>query len=564
MILLAEMSNDFLFQVDFVRRQARRLLSLQDRNPIASSFGCFHLAYWRDKTSEFPDTRFQEAGATLLLLSQEKFYDGDIGLPKSELVRAFSASLHAWEKQQHADGSFDEWYKHEHGFAATAFSLIAKSLAVHFAGDSLDNDSRSRFDRVARRAAEWLCSHEDLVKYNHQMAGAAALALAAYVLKEPRFIPYAKLKFDSVLRGQHQEGWFTEIAGMDLGYCFVLLDYAGLYRYFSKDHSGDAALQKLFQFSLRLVQPDLTISPEAGLCLNPYVSRLGTVLLSEFLPEAAELRTALESQTPGWDGLSPTMADDLRLCRWSHLPLAAELFRARISPTQPSKHLAFSESLDLLKLHEAGVVRWKRAGEFGIFLPCSGGGVRLYLRGQDRWEIFEDFGYEYTDGQKTFSHGGYDNLRPVTTADDGRTLGIEVALGPVNFVFPGLISRLGLRILGVIPGAPYWIRKAIDFYRKKNKTAINQSVAPVSSSQADFVLKREIRIHPSRRELQIFDELTVKSGRQIEPDQITSLVRSTAVGSGSAPRLVVTTVRGQKQSGDLRSFTFQKTVSMPV
>src|SRR5262249_12095850 len=62
-------TGDVRFQLDHVAREAWRLIALQDGDPNSPSFGCFHTAYWRDKTSEFPDARFQEAGAALGLLS---------------------------------------------------------------------------------------------------------------------------------------------------------------------------------------------------------------------------------------------------------------------------------------------------------------------------------------------------------------------------------------------------------------------------------------------------------------------------------------------------------------
>ena len=75
---------------------ADRLLTIQDRDPCSPSFGNFHYAYWRDKTSDFADVRFQETGAMLGLLSLPAF-DGlreAEGWPSREaLMAAFSAGL---------------------------------------------------------------------------------------------------------------------------------------------------------------------------------------------------------------------------------------------------------------------------------------------------------------------------------------------------------------------------------------------------------------------------------------------------------------------------------------
>src|SRR4051812_22496439 len=97
------LSGDYRFQAEFVVDAAWRLLSLQDENELSPSYGCFHYAYWRDKTSEFPDARFQEAGAALGLLSLP-FFDSarvDGRLPsRDQLYRAFSAGLRNLASQQ--------------------------------------------------------------------------------------------------------------------------------------------------------------------------------------------------------------------------------------------------------------------------------------------------------------------------------------------------------------------------------------------------------------------------------------------------------------------------------
>src|SRR5206468_64552 len=107
----------------------------QDRNSASPTYGCFHYAYWRDKTSEFPDVRFQEAGATLALLTLPAFdrgrQEGRLA-SKEVLYGAFSAALCHLERQQYPEGCFDEWYKGERGFAATEFPVIAYCMAARF------------------------------------------------------------------------------------------------------------------------------------------------------------------------------------------------------------------------------------------------------------------------------------------------------------------------------------------------------------------------------------------------------------------------------------------------
>jgi hypothetical protein len=517
------MPNDFIFQAKYVKDQALRLITMQDDHPASPSYGCFHYAYWRDKTSEFPDTRFQEAGATLGLLSHPALFSSDMPCSRQLLRQRFSASLVGWKNQQHRDGSFDEWYKHEHGFAATAFSLIANSLAMHFLQDAATKADREIYEQVATGAANWLTRHEDLVKTNHEMAGAAALALAGHVLREENYSAAAASKHHLALACQTEEGWFNEIAGMDLGYCFVLLDYAMLYREFNRDDSGVPALQKLYDFVFPFLQPDLTISPEAGLCLNPYVSRLGTLLLSDVSEKAAFVTRAFLNQSPGYKGIAPYLSDDLRLCRWSHLPLVASLFLESRLPAM-KKVTAGGEirKVGLSVAKDANILSYRSDQLFGAFLPAGGGVMRAFFGAEDS-VVVEDRGYIYWSPTGPLSTVGYDRARALKQTGEA-AFSLELPFAPVVFFFPSFISRTVLRVLGTIPGAAVWLRRGIDFYRQKKKTAVNQSSAPVSSEKAVLRLSRTVSF--DQEEVVIKDSLRSERG----PIQLRNLTPFLCVG----------------------------------
>lgn len=139
--------NDFEYQLGFVVDSSWRMIEMQDRDPKSPSHGCFHYAYWRDKTSEFPDARFQEAGAAMGLLSLPRFDAAreTTGLPPSDaLYRSFSAALGNWARTQYREGCWDEWYKGERGFAATEFTMIAYGLAARYMGDNMQADDRTK------------------------------------------------------------------------------------------------------------------------------------------------------------------------------------------------------------------------------------------------------------------------------------------------------------------------------------------------------------------------------------------------------------------------------------
>src|SRR5690349_20518574 len=110
--------GDFLQQLLHVGRNVHRLIAMQDQDPSSPSFGCFHYPYWRDKTSDFPDARYQEAGAALGLFSLPVF-DGlrdPEGWPSRDiLMGSFRSGLRNLARQQYPEGCYDEWYKGERG-----------------------------------------------------------------------------------------------------------------------------------------------------------------------------------------------------------------------------------------------------------------------------------------------------------------------------------------------------------------------------------------------------------------------------------------------------------------
>jgi hypothetical protein len=487
---LDELSGDYRGQAEFVVNSAWRLLSLQDGNELSPSYGCFHYAYWRDKTSEFPDARFQEAGAALGLLSLPFFdsarQDGRLA-PRDELYRAFSAGLGNLARQQYPEGSFDEWYKGERGFAATEFTMIAYGLAARAMAGQVTQADRALLAEVAAKAGRWLAGRDDRVKANHEAAAAAALALIWELTRDGSFKVAARRKIDDTLARQHAEGWFPEIGGMDLGYCSVLLDYIMVYRLVTQDDVATDAMRRLFKFMLPLIHPDGTISPEMGLCLNPYVSRLGIGLLSADQPEARSLVAMMRTSAIGADGLRPYLSDDLRLARWSYLPLVSGLLASSFQASGAEPSLAFPPGWTWHRA--AAICAFHDGGRHVYFSPAGGGGVRVYA---GRRLVCEDLGFRLQAGGRQFGTAGYDAERPVAQTEAGFSVSCDFSLA--EFFFPSFLARLVLRLGCSTAWGSRLLRAGIDFVRLKRKTASNQSAAPVAGRKSGYDLVRTVEI----------------------------------------------------------------------
>ncbi len=502
--------DDFSFQAEFVCANAWRLITMQDGDPLSPSFGCFHYAYWRDKTSEFPDARFQEAGATLGMLASGKFDSlaASESLPDRErLYGGFSAGLEQLRRQQYKEGCFDEWYKGERGFAVTEFTAIAYGLAARLLDEQIERADRDVLEHVLRASGTWLAARRDKVKANHQAAAAAALALIWKVTGDDIYRDAAKDALQDTLARQTDEGWFPEIGGMDLGYCSVLLDYCMLFNAVTGDDECLSPMRRLTAFMLPHIHPDTTISPESGLCLNPYVSRIGFALLAEHDETAASLVNLLKEFSPAEKALSAIVGDDLRFCRWSHLPLVA-LDIVEHAPERAAPRFAESYP-EGWTLRQNSLVAAYHRDNLHVFVSAAGGGtVRAY---RDQVCLFEDHGLALEQDVTTWVNNGYDTSRSMTLEEN--ELRLEAPLRPATFFFPGFLSRLVLRVGCTFAWSATMLRAMIDWVRIRSGTAINQSAAPMAKGRAQFRCSRAIAI--TETEVAITDAVEAQTNARI-------------------------------------------------
>ncbi len=508
--------NDLNYQAEFVINSVPRVQSFQDKDLISPSFGSFCYNFWRDKTSDFSDARFQEVGATmglLMLKDFDKYRKNSEYLKIDKLRNSFFSSLIFLKKIQNKNGSFDEWYKGENGFAATVFNLIAYGLTGNFLKGKLNNNERDLLNEIIVKASNWLIQKNDLVKTNHQVAASAALILAYKFTRNLKYKEVAKEKMNLAIKQQTREGWFPEVGGMDLGYCSVLLDYAMIYHFFSNDNKVLKPMKKLFNFMKYLIQPDLKISKEMGLCLNPYLSRTGIALLSQFDNDALFFFKSIQSNSPEYSGISPFLSDDLRLARWSYLPILNFILIKKLKFNNSKKSLSIQNGWKIFM--EAKVCRYYSKNT-NIFFSAAGGGMtKIYLK---KKLILEDQGYNFKYKNKNYSHNGYDRNRYLKINEEN--IEFLTNFGEAKYYNFNFLSKIILRIVCLIPYLSSLVRSIVDFIRIKKQTALNQSNAPLANKSKRKILKREISFQDN--EIKIKD--IVKLPFQIDIDSINQIL----------------------------------------
>jgi hypothetical protein len=503
--------GDFLAQLIHVGDAAHRLIACQDRDPRSPSHGCFHYAYWRDKTSEFADARYQEAGAALGLLAHPLLRElgRSRGWPEApELADASHAALAFLRRLQYPSGCYDEWYKGERGFAATAFTTFAYATSAIHLGSALAPGTRALLLATLAPAAAWLARRDDLVKVNHEVVAAAALAAFFAVTGDERWRAAARAKLDRSLATQTREGWFPELRGMDFGYSALVLDYLMLLAEPIAEPRAAAAAGRLLDFLMPHLHPDLSLSAEGGTCRNAYAGQPGYALLAAQHAGAQAVTARLLGLADSRRRILAYLADDLRLARWSILPIIGAL--ASIEECReiaPAASLPYPEGWTLHR--QAAVAAFHRA-DCHVYVPFAGGAVtRVYAGGA---LAMEDLGVDIATPEGASTSLTYSAARTAELAGTSLTVGFR--LGRPRYFFPGFAQRLVLRAGSLTEGTSRLTRAAIDHYRLRTKTAINQSAASIAASGGGPLLTRTVAVEAGR--VVVTDRIEGAGGAAIE------------------------------------------------
>lgn len=523
--------NDFDAQAAFVVSSVPRLLAQIDDDPLSPTWGCAHLAYWRDKTSDVCDMRRQEAMLTLALISRGDYPGAEAWKDSPVLDAAVSALLTYWCRARYSDGSLDEWYKGERAYAAAAFTTYAVARTLEVFTGRLPSGLAEEARTALRRTAGWLMGRDDLFKTNHQAVGAGAMAWAARVLGEPAFAARAREKLAAIIAVQRPEGWFPEVGRTDPGYTFLTVEYAALAMEALGDWSQAEPFRRAMEAACAWVHPDLTLGAEYGVCRNPYVSRIAALMMAGHSSHAAWLAGAFADSDTGFAGLKPTLADDLRLSRWGYQPLVAWDLARRFqpSPSATPVPLATAFPADAID-HGAGLARLGFHEGAAVFAACAGGLLRLF-GGDAGTET--DFGYALRlEGGGYATNLAYNpHLRYVQ--DDG-ALSVKAPIAEVRKFFPPYWARIVLRLACSTAWSSRLTRRMIDVIRKTKSTAINQSSGNLST-KSPWTLERTV----VRRDGELVVSDVLSFDRPMDPARLESL---SALGDGPMQTLPLTSL----------------------
>ncbi len=346
-----------------------RLLGLMDRNPSSLTYGCFDRNYWHYKIIDFSNGRLQEAGLTLALLfvlnhPLNPYYH------QKKIKKWSLAAMHFLKTIQNTDGSFNEYYPHEHAFVTTAFSTFAVSESL-----LLLNEFPAEVLEMLKKSGRWLLEREELDVVNQNLGACAALQNVYLLTGENRFKKGAYTKLKDSLHKQSPEGWFYEYGGPDIGYLSVAVYYLANYYKKTQDKTALLHLRKAVRFLSHFVHPDGSAGGEYGSRNTMYMVPDGIEICAQHDDYAGFLASSLRTSLKG-GGIAPFDLDDRYLCTMLYPYLQAYSDCSPIKKEKEPESSFFSESGLLVEKtsNSLFIVNLKKGGVFKLF---SKGGLVL-------------------------------------------------------------------------------------------------------------------------------------------------------------------------------------------
>jgi len=200
---------------ELATRVLPRILTQVCRDPGSPFFGAWDRNWWHYKIRDFPSIILQQGGYALHLAA-----DCQPTPSSSNALRQLAAaSARFWNQRAIRHGAFEEYYPYEQGYPPLAFSTLAMAK---LARDGVIDPTEIRPGLAI--AARQLIDRFEPQAVNQQVAGTAAAAMIHKVC--PDLIDPSALSslIDRTLATQHDEGWFPEYDGPDLGYLTVTMD----------------------------------------------------------------------------------------------------------------------------------------------------------------------------------------------------------------------------------------------------------------------------------------------------------------------------------------------------
>lgn len=458
-------NNIFLLSV---LQAVPRLLSCIDANPYSQTYGCFDRNFWHYKmVTDFPSAPYQQGTLSLAYLYKENFI-GNSYFKNPRILSLIDAGIHFWCSIQHADGSFDEWYPHEHSHVATAFTTYAFSEIYILLKQDLPEKTLNRLNNALQKSGLWLSYHPDIAVTNHTAGAVTALFNIFQITKNKSFYNGLKRNIAVIEKNQNPEGWFLEYGGADPGYTSVSIDYLAKYWIISRDEKIYEILKKSLRFLMYFMHPDGSFGGVYGSRNTSYFLPHGILLLAPYFQEAQSLIKKIYSGLQSHPENYLTTFDNRYLLFFF---LSNWLQTGLVYNEIPSQTLMNHEEYFEKNFPNAGFFIKRTQSYFTIVNYKKNGIIKVFS--SDCKLTYSDTGYfaRLSNGNSTYS-SEYDHNRKVLYSSSSLNISgyfsqLKNDLPLVKYLIP---FRLWNKTIGKISFASRWLHayiKKIKIIKKK-------------------------------------------------------------------------------------------------
>ena len=146
-----------------------------------------------------------------------------------QLLQWIKASLAYTVKIQHKDGSFDEWYPNERGWAGpTSYVINALCAAYTITEECLEDSLKNSLQKSFLKAVSFLLKRDEGdILSNHFALFLLSLHRVHQITGDQKLQIQLESHLEKFLSHTSKEGWSLEYNGADFGYELATLGFLG-------------------------------------------------------------------------------------------------------------------------------------------------------------------------------------------------------------------------------------------------------------------------------------------------------------------------------------------------
>ncbi len=267
--------------------QIPRLLSSEDRNLFSPTYGCMNREFWLCRATDFPNS-IAQFGVHALALAYSKEMPNNPYYQHPKVLEWTLAGMDYWTKIQLRDGSFDEFYPNERGWAGpTGFLLYVMCDSARLLGDKIPAELNEKLLKAIHKAGLFLSgTDESGVLANHHAMAILPMYESYLVTQDKKIESAFQEKLDIFFGYCYDEGWCLEYDGADPGYLSATISFMAKLAKHYKDERFDPFFQKAVEFSSYFVYPNGHYAGTAGSRQTLHFYPHGYELLANEIPLA--------------------------------------------------------------------------------------------------------------------------------------------------------------------------------------------------------------------------------------------------------------------------------------